>query len=239
VTVGVWVGNFDRTPLRGSSGITGAGPIFNAVMLAAVEHQHGALPLDDHTPVIDPPAELERRDICALSGMTPGAACPTRASEWVPRGHAQDTCTWHHASDRGLVTVWPELYRDWARREGLAGALSSAAADMSGIPADITAAAAPERQAAPVAHAGNTPLTITRPLAGGVFMIDPTLRPEFQMLSFSARGGEGRLFWFVDGEPFATGAPGESVRWPLSRGRHEILVRDNKGQTAQTRIEVR
>jgi penicillin-binding protein 1C len=35
VTVGVWVGNFDRTPLRDSSGVTGAGPIFHAVMLAA------------------------------------------------------------------------------------------------------------------------------------------------------------------------------------------------------------
>jgi len=36
VTVGVWVGNFDRRPLIGSSGVAGAGPIFHAVMLAAV-----------------------------------------------------------------------------------------------------------------------------------------------------------------------------------------------------------
>jgi penicillin-binding protein 1C len=28
VTVGVWVGNFDRRALTGSSGVTGAGPIF-------------------------------------------------------------------------------------------------------------------------------------------------------------------------------------------------------------------
>lgn len=35
VTVGVWVGNFDRTPLRGATGVTGAGPVFNAVMRAA------------------------------------------------------------------------------------------------------------------------------------------------------------------------------------------------------------
>ena len=35
VTVGVWVGNFDRTPLRDSTGVTGAGPLFHAVMLAA------------------------------------------------------------------------------------------------------------------------------------------------------------------------------------------------------------
>ncbi|MFV1995594.1 MAG: penicillin-binding protein 1C, partial [Verrucomicrobiales bacterium] len=30
-TVGVWVGNFDNTPMRGVSGVTGAGPVFNRV----------------------------------------------------------------------------------------------------------------------------------------------------------------------------------------------------------------
>ncbi len=44
VTVGVWVGNFDRTPLVGSSGVTGAGPLFHAVMLAAEAHVAGRLP---------------------------------------------------------------------------------------------------------------------------------------------------------------------------------------------------
>ncbi len=32
-TVGVWVGNFDNTPMRNVSGISGAGPIFHRVML--------------------------------------------------------------------------------------------------------------------------------------------------------------------------------------------------------------
>lgn len=234
VTVGVWVGNFDRTPLRGSSGITGAGPIFHAVMMAAMERARGALPLDDAAPLLDTPPEVERRELCALSGMVAGASCPTRASEWVLRGSVHDTCTWHHASDRGLVTVWPEIYRDWARREGLAVLPPSPdAGEIEALPA------ADGRAAATPAQAAAGPLTITRPLAGAVFMIDPTLRPEFQMLSFSARGGEGHLFWFVDDEPFGTGAPGEAVRWPLSRGRHDILVRDASGHTARTRIEVR
>ena len=35
VTVGVWVGNFDRRPMRGATGVTGAGPVFRSVMLAA------------------------------------------------------------------------------------------------------------------------------------------------------------------------------------------------------------
>lgn len=43
VTVGVWVGNFDRSPLTNSSGVTGAGPIFHAVMLAAQRRVAGHL----------------------------------------------------------------------------------------------------------------------------------------------------------------------------------------------------
>ena len=42
VTVGVWVGNFDRKPLRNSSGVTGAAPIFHAVMLAAERRATGS-----------------------------------------------------------------------------------------------------------------------------------------------------------------------------------------------------
>ena len=50
-TVGVWVGNFDRTPLaRGSSGVTGAGPIFHAVVLAA-RHRLGSDLAPAHMPV--------------------------------------------------------------------------------------------------------------------------------------------------------------------------------------------
>lgn len=33
-TVGVWVGNFDNSPMRGISGVSGAGPIFHQTMLA-------------------------------------------------------------------------------------------------------------------------------------------------------------------------------------------------------------
>ncbi len=40
-TVGVWVGNFDRTPLTGATGVSGAGPVFNATMQAACQRLGG------------------------------------------------------------------------------------------------------------------------------------------------------------------------------------------------------
>ena len=118
VTVGVWVGNFNRRPLRGSSGVTGAGPIFHSVMLAAVERQQGMLPIGDTTSVLAPPADVERTEICALSGMPAGQTCAVRRPEWLAHGHTEGTCDWHHASDEGTVTIWPNVFRDWARSHG-------------------------------------------------------------------------------------------------------------------------
>jgi penicillin-binding protein 1C len=119
VTVGVWVGNFDRTPLRDSSGVTGAAPIFHAVMLAAERRQRGADGLLVDTPIAVPPGDVEAVEICALSGMRASAACPSRVREWLPAGTERLPCSWHHASDEGLLVVWPPEYRQWALQQGL------------------------------------------------------------------------------------------------------------------------
>lgn len=42
-TVGVWVGNFDNSPMQQISGIDGAGPIFHRVMLRLQEYNKGPL----------------------------------------------------------------------------------------------------------------------------------------------------------------------------------------------------
>ena len=123
VTVGVWVGNFDRKPLRNSSGVTGAGPLFHAVMLAAerraIRHDGG----QDFDP-FDPPSadagtSMQSVEICALSGLAANAWCPTRRHEWVSADAKPLPCSWHHLTDEGLLTVWPAQYRQWARDHGL------------------------------------------------------------------------------------------------------------------------
>ena len=238
VTVGVWVGNFDRTPLRGSSGVTGAGPIFHAVMMAAVEHAAGALPIGPTLSLAAPPPDVRRAELCATSGMAAGDACPTRVSEWVPADAMGDRCTWHHATDRGLITVWPEPYREWARSAGLLPPGPEPIAVLATAPAETI-----ERKALSDARVlgyhENSRLTITRPLGGALFLLDPSLRPEFQALTFSARGGDGPLEWFVNGASIARVVQEQGVRWPLVRGRHRISVKDRRGETAETTILVR
>jgi len=226
ITVGVWVGNFDRSPMHNSSGVTGAGPIFHDVLLAAVERQRGSLPIGESAPILRPTSDLRRVELCALSGERPTDACPSRVTEWVPVEQALADCTWHHASDEGVVTVWPSEYRSWAR------AIPSAP-----MPAQVlkgSELASRERALTP------SELTIVAPLAGALYLLDPTLRREFQMLPLRARGGSGgALTWFVDGVLVGTGESDAAMRWPLERGSHQVMVRDRTGREAETKIVVK
>lgn len=227
VTVGVWVGNFDRTPLRNSSGVTGAGPIFHDVMIAAMERARGQALIDDPTPIVAPPSDLGEVELCARSGMAPGDACPARIREWLPVGSPRIRCDWHFSSDEGPQTVWPELYRDWAQRAGYAPTATTTGGDHQ--PGDRSTGptmGTTSRRAA-------TSLTIASPLAGATFLIDPTLRPDFQALPLRALGASGSVEWSVDGVHI----PGS--RWPLVRGTHRIAVRDGKGTTTSVTVTVR
>jgi membrane carboxypeptidase/penicillin-binding protein PbpC len=66
LTVGVWVGNADNTPMKGVSGISGAGPIWHDFMVAVLRERP---PLD-----FDRPDGLVRVEVCADSGLLPGPA---------------------------------------------------------------------------------------------------------------------------------------------------------------------
>lgn len=122
-TVAVWVGNFDGAPMRGVSGITGAGPLFKRVMLLAMRGLEPA-PLVDRS-------RFEAVDICPLSGRRAGPACPGTLSEvFLPKTAPAEGCAMHR---RDGLDVGPEFYA-WARAEGIeagpwAGAATAAASD--------------------------------------------------------------------------------------------------------------
>ncbi len=230
VTVGVWVGNFDRTPLRDSTGVTGAGPIFHAVMLAATRHATGTHePLHD-APIVPRPDGLVEREICALSGMTANAYCPSRQREWLV---AKDDapCSWHHLSDAGTIVVWPAEYRQWAISQGLVPQ-RPAVANVSLTRRSGTPRHAPEPKVAT--------LEIANPPSGATYLIDPTLRREFQTLPLRATTARpGILEWFVDGRSLGRTGSDASLMWPLSSGTHTVLVRDEQGRSATAAITVK
>jgi len=229
VTVGVWAGNFDRTPLRDSSGVTGAGPIFHDVMLAAVERVRGSLPLFDPTPLATPPSDLHEVTLCALSGMVAGAACPVRTREWLTATDASQECQWHHASDRGVITVWPAEYREWAR-----GNSAGAEAELAEL-AELTEVT----ELPKLAELTGVRFRVASPASGATYLIDPTLKPEFQSLPLRTRGAVGRIEWFINRQPVGISLGDTALAWPLTRGTHTITARDTNGRSANARIIVK
>jgi penicillin-binding protein 1C len=225
VTVGVWVGNFDRTPLRDSTGVTGAGPIFHAVMLAAVAARASAAPANT-AHILPVPDGLVAKPVCALSGMRAGVACPSRRKEWLPAG-GDETCSWHRSVGERVAVEWPPQYRAWAAQHGLV---------MANLP-EVTRTAWQHRGARP---ADAPVLTIANPPSGATYFIDPTLRPEFQALALRAlTSAQTRVEWQVDDRSIGDAVSDQPLLWPLVPGTHRITARDGHGRTAESTITVR
>ncbi|HET7697352.1 MAG TPA: penicillin-binding protein 1C [Vicinamibacterales bacterium] len=227
VTIGVWVGNFDRTPLRNSSGVTGAGPIFHQVMLAAAKGRESATA---HA-ILPAPQGLERTNICMLSGQRANAWCPSRSAEWSVKGSDPVPCSWHHASDGELLTIYPPEYRAWASASPRASADGSGAFRARVDGGTDAPAAATRRIAA---------LQIANPPAGAIYSIDPTLRREFQALPLRATTERPTtVTWLVDGAMIGTSSSERALAWPLAVGTHQIEVRDADGRRARASVVVK
>ncbi|MEQ8675863.1 MAG: PBP1A family penicillin-binding protein [Aggregatilineales bacterium] len=131
LVVGVWVGNADNTAMVDVTGITGAGPIWNAFLRDVLRGQ----------PEVDfaEPEGLLHTEVCALSGLLPTRACERRRMEVFLPGTVptqEDTFYQTFEIDRvtGLLaddstpddrrveqvyTVLPPEAQDWAARNGV------------------------------------------------------------------------------------------------------------------------
>ena len=221
VTVGVWVGNFDRMPLRNSSGVTGAGPIFHAVMLAAERRAPAGAAEFANVVEPDPDVPVRRGEICALSGMAANRWCPARQREWVAAEAVALPCSWHHLTDEGLLTLVPAAYID-----GRGSGRQDPPVRVSEIRRSHVQ---PQRES----------LQIASPPDGATYLIDPTLRREFQALALRAQTSADPVEWIVDGRSLGTAESGRAASWPLVPGRHTFVARDAGGRMAQATIVVR
>lgn len=213
VTVGVWVGNFDGTPLQSASGITVAGPVFHDLMLAAMQGKTPA-PLWDGE-------MLAHAEVCTLSGKRPGEACRQRRREGFVRGREpRESCDMHvlaHVDAAGreqaercggetqVLERYPAAYASWAEQAGrpLSGANVSAI-----CPPEPTASAAPR---------------VTSPRDEQVLAIDPD-GPLRQEILLSASASAKAVRFIIDGRPSAELPAPFRQPWPLSPGRHVVEV---------------
>ncbi len=76
ITVGVWVGNADYSPMINTSGLSGAAPIWNEFMQFAQNQLTGGVPSP-----YPRPAGIVDRVICTVSGAEPSEWCPNQRTE--------------------------------------------------------------------------------------------------------------------------------------------------------------
>jgi penicillin-binding protein 1C len=227
VTVGVWAGNFDGTPLRGASGITLAGPAFHELMRAAMNGR-------DAAPLVEL-GHLPAAEVCTLSGKQPTAACGHRRREHFVRGQEPShACDLHVAvsvdaegrevdercgGTRRVLERYPLEYREWAERVGrpLVGrALSPTCPPSTVTPAE---------------------LRVTFPRDGQRFALDPD-GPARQEIVLSATSTAARLRFVIDGQPSAEQAAPFSLPWRLRPGRHSVAVEAGGSRSSAVQVEV-
>jgi penicillin-binding protein 1C len=100
-TVGVWVGNFDGSPMRKVSGITGAAPVLKEV----------ALGLNRIYPSTSfrRPLTVKTARICPVSGLLPSAFCPATIDEIFTAANAPSAqCHEHRGPQQLLAQALPK-----------------------------------------------------------------------------------------------------------------------------------
>ena len=222
VTVAVWAGNFDGTPMTGSTGVTGAGPLFHEVMLAAMRGRVPAVLLDH--------GGLVSCEVCELSGARATESCPHPRREWFVPGHEPETsCDMHEivsvdpknglrAGPACLDTAlrvferYPHEYENFARQ-----------ASRPLAPRDFSARCPGRRGAG----SGVAP-ELVFPTARASFVIDPGLREE-QEIVLEARSASERLSFFVDERRVATLRAPFRLPWRLLPGAHRVRVSTPEG----------
>ena len=242
LVVGVWVGNADNEPMLRVSGISGAAPIWNAVMRSAHRRPPSAFPR--------PPGMVEVV-VCAESGHLPGLACPHRVRElFLAENVPRERCRMHRLiafdaatgevalsdcpEERRLlrrVTFWPPEALAWAEEQGLPLPPES----------DGKLALAPSGEgqpASPVTQGGRSHphggLRLSSPAPNSSYTIAPDVPARFQQLEvivsgvppLDTAGHAKELSLWIDGHKWHTWlAPPYTVLWPLSPGVHEFWVK--------------
>ncbi|MEP7120602.1 MAG: penicillin-binding protein 1C [Byssovorax sp.] len=234
VTVAVWVGNFDGSPMEGVSGVSGAGPLFHRAMLAATRGR----PLAEFT---RPAGQIEEISVCSLSGERPGPGCDHLRQELFAvsgdhRTAPATTCSMHERVEidkRNGLRATPSCPRSEIEERTFERFDARVAAWARAVGRNL----APERRSplCPGSTEPEAPLTtgklrVAYPPDAAVFSLDPgaasrqaiRLRADVPPTIHAIR-------FVIDGIPHRATAP-FALDWPLAPGHHRIRVEaDDQG----------
>lgn len=206
-TAGVWLGNFEgETVIRQTGSSIPAAIVRN--ILDSLTARYGALPFNE-------PKTYIKQDICVLSGMAPSKDCPAVAKEFVkieninsPASDGKQNrtlCTWHYSENGRTQIRYPSEYQHWASNKNMSGTFVQT----------------------------GTALDFLYPTNGAVFVYDPSVPQNVQLLRIQVVGGtspDAELY--LDDVSFGKMRDRFSWNVPLTRGTHELTV--NCGQETKT-----
>ncbi len=249
-TVGVWVGNFDASPMRKVSGISGAAPIYRDVMLALYRYHNPVNLLDSA------PAGIVSARICPISGDLVNEDCPHSIQEiFLDATEPTEPCRMHKVywvdSRDGLLTDpvspygvkkvfihFPPLYQTWAQEMGYPlppAGYSSYAPSSSQDNASLSTGLRTDSSTRGITSPQS--IRIVHPNDGDVYAIDPVLRREFQTMQLSvvAASGVSQVTWYVNGEQWETVETPFQSAWPITPGTHRLYVEgQHNGETLRS-----
>ena len=222
-TIVVWVGNMDQKGMKKVSGITGAGPVLARVSRFLMKDTF--LP-----PKIG--ANIEKQEICALSGMKPSKLCPHRKLEnFITGTQNQTPCSYHQevvvhdcheTGDLKTVVLarYPDIYQQYTTERpewSTEGQLSQ-----------ICTGAEPRLQKTHSKLIGK--VQISRPLHESIYALDPNLPRKLQRLKLQLGHLENvkNVKWKGNGAVIE--GRNLSTEWMMEKGKHhfeaEVLFED-------------
>lgn len=225
-TVAVWVGNFSGRPMRGVSGVTGAGPLLHRTVLrTAARYPPGRL--------TRPPDEgAVRVAVCRMSGLLATPDCPSLEEWFAPGTRPARKDDWY--DERGVAL--PPRYARWAQRYGYRIRGRGDPSDGSGPEGSrlTDRAGGPAAGDAPSPETRGGTFRIVAPRDGDLLQPLPGMDRRYATIALRSGGSErpDRVRWWVDGDELA--AP----RWRLRGGVHVIRARAPSGAEDEVRITV-
>ncbi|MBM1191962.1 peptidoglycan glycosyltransferase PbpC [Pseudomonas weihenstephanensis] len=245
--IGVWIGRPDGTPVPGQFGLASAAPLMLQVhdVLSNRDSQRGIV-----APVQAVPGNVGVAAICWPLGQPLNKAdpnCRRQRFAWTldhttpptllaadqPLGVGLRETIWVNAQGLRVgaqcpgaqeqdVALWPAPLEPWLPRVERREAR---------LPKAST-------QCPPAALHSVTPLSIVG-VRDGDRLRQPAASVQALRLTVSALGGDGRRWWFLNGAPLGDSAHQDSLSTTLEqRGRYELSVLDEGGQTARVGFSV-
>ncbi len=211
-TLGVWVGNFDHSPMLKVSGISGAGPIFWIIMSELYQNK-------PYPEKFQMPEGLIRVKICPLSGKKPGPYCPSYIEEIIPEkdfaSYQMSSCDLHAKKNKKMVKTFPNRFQTWSKAFGF--------------------------ETQNVSDSLKQTIRIINPQNGAIYQRLPNLSPEFQSIrcELVTPEKESKINWYLNNEYIQTTSDKHCFLRQVQSGQYILKAISEKDNQVADSVEFR